>query len=130
MSGASIQISSDVLDQGHYEVTVLQNGVDTASLDIREWTTGADTSGAPSTDNSYDLDTIRANTPYQIHCITSAMWQRPQITMKLSAPGQKPSLTITVDHAWFAPGPILLPLSADDHDEVVAFLKQAAFPVG
>jgi hypothetical protein len=129
MTNAYVSVSSDVLDEGHYQVTLAQTGIDTASLDVRQWNTGSDISGNPDSDNSYALTMVRTHGT-GLTCVTSAFMQNPSIALTLSPAGDIPSVSLAVTHTWFNNETHDYPLSASDYADLQAFIVAAAFPLG
>lgn len=129
MTFAMVSVTSDVIDDGHYEVTLAQTGLDTADINIRKWTLGSDYTAAPASESSYNLASIRSRVGSFV-CTTEAFLQTADITFSLSAPGMVPSVSVNVTHTWFSNADHVYPISAADYADVQAFLAAAAFPIG
>ena len=132
MNAASLSITSDIQDDGHYVVTIVQTGPDTASLDIKEQPFGTPPSIPPHIENTYELTSVRA-TGDHLTAVTSAAagLQHPSIDIQLSQPGQIPSATLTVGHTWWSMSNFtkVMVLTQAQRDQADAFLKSAKFPV-
>lgn len=126
---AACCICADILDDGHYQVTIVKTGLDTASLNICEWDLGVDYTKAAKENNSYGVFDVRV-TANVLTCQTAAPLQNPVITLTLSPAGMITSLMLDVSHTWWNNFNKVMPLTPADYAAAEKFLTDAAFPVG
>ena len=118
---ASLVVESTVMDDGFYRVTIVQTGIDTADVDVRKWHIGDDYTASPHSDAQHSLWEVREHNGVIVARTTLLLWITTTLTLFLSGPGVTPSLTVNSK---------TYPISQEAHDEAVAFLAAARFPIG
>jgi hypothetical protein len=130
MANAAFTASADVLDDAHYQATMTQTGIDSASLYIEKWTLGADYTAPPDSSSSYSMIKVRATSDKLTCVVAGEPLIQPHLEMDLSPPDNIPSLTIKVTNTLWNDKTLVMPISADDAAGAAKFLADANFPIG
>lgn len=125
---AAASFDADVVDSGHYHITVAQTGLDTANLSVRTWPIGSDYSQPPQSDHSFSLTNCR-ELGLRMTCSAQVAWFISDgVEIDVSAAYVSPSIKVQV--SGIGGFTTLAPVSQADHDQMLTFLKAANFPAG
>ena len=127
MPNAAVSFPADVVGDAHYQVTLVQTGIDTANFNKRSWPIGSDYTQPPASEQNFALTNVRvfAN---KLTCKTSPMWfVTDEIELDLSPPGNTPSATIKVTGIG-APPTMFERITQADHDLIAKFFADGDWP--
>src|SRR5208282_2951188 len=100
MANAAFHATSDRVEDGHYEVTGAQTGLDTASFLVQKWAIGADYTAPPASATTYSLINIRVNgNKLTAYISGEPLGVEPHIELDLAPPSNIPSLVIKITNA-------------------------------